>query len=85
MEKPQRASSGLKLSARGPKSLAQSWTAVLHVGAWALAGVNGDLHWSYGRLDVASDGLVAVDCVVCSCCRQVCVASAAGCDAGGLR
>ncbi len=59
MEKPQRARSGLKSSPRGPKSPVQSWTAVLNVGAEALAGVNGDVSvissGVMGRLGIGSD------------------------------
>ncbi|BCF86549.1 hypothetical protein RQCS_60940 (plasmid) [Rhodococcus qingshengii] len=59
MERPQRTRSGLKSSPRGPKSPVQSWAAVLHVGAEALAGVGGDVSvisaGVLGRLGIDAD------------------------------
>jgi len=59
MEGPQRVRSGLRSSPRGPKSPVQSWVAVLHVSADALAGVNGDVSviatGLMSRLGISSD------------------------------
>lgn len=90
MEKPQRARSGLKWSPGGPKSPVQSWTAVLNIGAQALAGGDGDLSvissGVMGRLGIDSDDdswrwLVEVDRVVVSDYWRVYASCAAGCDA----
>ncbi|MCT6735388.1 hypothetical protein [Rhodococcus qingshengii] len=59
MERPQRTRAGLKSSPRGPKSPVQSWTAVLNIGAEALAGLNGDVAVAttaaMSRLGITSD------------------------------
>ncbi len=59
MEKPQRARSGLNASPRGPKSLVESWTAVLNVGAAPFAGAGSDVSaittTVMGRLGIAAD------------------------------